>query len=83
MVYFGILGVRSISNLMKIIIVRNYYRWASLYSIISFVIIDGFFLAWLIYGNVIFFSTPNNCGKIHETQVLYNLMFILIIVGYF
>lgn len=82
-VYFAILGARSISNLVKIYIVRNFYRWNNWYSLLSFVLIDGFFLAWLIYGNVLFYSSSNDCGRVHETAVLYNLMFILIIIGYF
>lgn len=65
--YFVILGVRTLSNLFKIFVVRYYYRYANSYSLISFVLVDGFFLGWLVYGNIIFYSEENNCNEIEET----------------
>ena len=82
-VYFVILGCRSLSNLVKIFLIRASSSIINRYSIISFVIIDGCLLAWLIYGNVIFYSDENNCKVIENSKALYNVMLVLIIIGYF
>jgi hypothetical protein len=58
-VYFLLLGARSLANLGKILIVRSRPEYAAVYSIASFVIIDGAFLIWLLYGNFIFYSANN------------------------
>ena len=39
--------------------------------------------AWLIYGNVIFYSDKNDCAEIEGTNGLYSLMFFFLVVGYF
>ncbi len=49
----------------------------------SFIIFDGTFLLWLIYGNKLFYSTSNHCNEAENSQILYNLMLVLLIVGYF
>lgn len=82
-VYFVILGFRSLSNFVKIIFVRQFHRYANIYALFSLIIIDGFFLAWLIYGNVLFYSHENNCNAVPSARMLYNLMFVLIVIGYF
>jgi hypothetical protein len=82
-VYFIILAARSLSNLVKIVIIRTSPASVPRFSIISFVVIDGLFLAWLIYGNVLFWSNENDCNVISNSFVMYNLMLILIIIGYF
>jgi hypothetical protein len=83
LVYFILLALRSLANFAKIYVVRNFYAHSNAYSILSFVIIDGCFLGWIIYGNFIFYSSENRCNDIEETQMLYNLMLVLIIIGYF
>ena len=83
LVYFIILGVRSLSNFVRIYLVRNYYAYANKFSIISFVVVDGFILGWLIYGNVIFYSSANNCNDLHDSKVIYHMMLVLLIIGYF
>jgi len=83
MIYFALLGLRSLANFAKIFIVRNFYAHQNLYSISSFVIIDGSFLLWLIYGNFLFYSSENKCSLYESSQVLSNLMLVLIIIGYF
>ena len=82
-VYFLLLGLRSMANFAKILVVRRYYRYSNLYSIMSFIAIDGGFLLWLLYGNLLFYSEKNVCGDFEESRVLYNLMLVLLIIGYF
>lgn len=66
-VYFVILGIRTLSNLVKIHVIRNFRNHVTTYSLLSFVIIDGFFLGWLIYGNILFYSEENDCDQKEET----------------
>ena len=61
LIYFALLGAKSLSNLIKIVIIRNFADILNRYSILSYVIIDGTFIAWLIYGNMLFYSSKNNC----------------------
>ena len=80
--YFIILGLRSISNLVRIFVVRHYFRYRNMYGLASFLMIDGAFLCWLLYGNIIFFSSSNDCTQNDEQRVLYNLMLTLLMIGY-
>lgn len=82
-VYFIVLGLRSVSNFIRIYLVRNYYRYANRFSVLSFVLIDGFILGWLIYGNVIFYSHDNDCNDLDGSKTIYNMMLVLLIIGYF
>lgn len=82
-VYFVILGVRSIANFLKIFVIRFWVQHLNRYSLWSFIIVDGTFLGWLIYGNFIFYSDANDCSSYSSSSVLYNLMLVLIIIGYF
>lgn len=68
---------------MKIYVIRYYYNYQNLFSILSFVILDGTFLIWLVYGNIIFYSSKNQCNAYETSQILYNLMLVLLIIGYF
>ena len=75
--------MRSLANFARVAIVRRFMpEWVNIYSIVSFIIIDGSFLIWLIYGNILFYSDSNKCNEEMNTLVLYNLMLILLIVGY-
>ena len=49
----------------------------------AFLTVDGSYLIWLIYGNVIFYSKENNCESIENSQTMYKIMLMLLIVGYF
>lgn len=82
-VYFVILALRSLSNLAKIYIARNLPRYHNFYALASFVIMDGILLIWLIYGNIIFYSPENDCNTIEGSKVIFNLMFVLLMIGYF
>jgi hypothetical protein len=82
-IFFIILACKSLSNLFRIVMIRRFFRWAATYSIIQFVVVEGVYLVWLIYGNIIFYSKENNCNQIENTYNLYILMFLLLIIGYF
>ena len=82
-VYFVIMGLKSVSNLVRIAVIRYAHRQAAFYSISSFIIMDGAYLGWLIYGNIIFYSEENNCRSVESTSSLYVLMLFLLIIGYF
>jgi hypothetical protein len=82
MVYSGIFASRSVFALLKIPLIRRNVSWITTYSLITFIITDGAFLSWLIYGNVIFYEKANNCDSLPDSELVYKVMFALIIVGY-
>ena len=76
--------LRSLTNLARFIIVRDYYQYHGRFNLITFVVIDGFILGWLIYGNILLYSEENLCNKTDDlSRVLYDIMLVLIIIGYF
>ena len=83
LIYFIILGVKTVAHLFKIVIVRSWPRHLNRYSIATFLMADGTFIGWLIYGNILFYSKANNCGLLQNSQVLYHMMMVLLIIGYF
>ena len=50
-------------------------------KILSFIILECFHLAWLIYGNKLYYSSVNKCGE--ESSLLSFLMLAVLIIGYF
>ena len=81
-IYFVILLLKSLGQGLKIIFIRYRRNWLSSYSLISFLVLDGFMLGWLVYGNIIFYSEADNCGVIPNAKALYYMMFFLLIIGY-
>jgi hypothetical protein len=83
LVYLLLLTLRSISSLIKLAIIRHFSWYSNYWTLGSYLFVDGSFLIWLIYGNILFYSSRNLCGTLPESQVLYNLMLVLLIIGYF
>jgi len=81
--YLLLLTLRSISSLIKVILTRYYFEYANTWTLASYLFVDGSFLIWLIYGNILFYSSKNLCGTLPESKVIYNLMQVLLIIGYF
>ena len=73
-VFFIILGLKSVGNLIRILLIRNFSRFNTVYSIVSYIIIDGFYIGWLIYGNILFYSSKNDCNLIESTKSLYVIL---------
>lgn len=40
-------------------------------------------MAWLIYGNILFYSKENNCDTLEVSQNMNRLMLMILIIGYF
>ncbi len=83
LVYAFLIAFRSATNLLKIPLIRTDSRWLNVYTLFSFTLLDGAFLTWLIYGNVLFYSKEDNCNSLDGTKGLYRLTLVLLIVGYF
>ncbi len=81
--YFFILSMKSIVNLIKIPLVRSQSTYIGAYSLIAFLLVDGGYLAWLIYGNFLYYSKENNCEALEPTQNMNRLMLLILIIGYF
>ena len=83
MIYFLIVSMKSLVNLLKIPLVRSQSSYQGAYSLIAFLIVDGVYLAWLIYGNLLFYSKENNCETMEGSQNMNRLMLLTLIIGYF
>jgi hypothetical protein len=81
-VFFIAFAVKSVANVMKIVVIKSFRRKAFHYEIFKLVFIDGFMLGWLVYGNSIYFSKANDCDQIRDTRDLSELMGIMLFVGY-
>ena len=46
------------------------------------VLIDGFLIGWLIYGNFLYYSPKNNCAAIPDTQFAAEFMSCILMLGY-
>ena len=82
-IYFALISLRSLSTLVKFYVNRDFYEYQGYYQLVNIFFVDGSFLGWLIYGNILFYSSRNDCALIENTNLLYNLMLVLIIIGYF
>ena len=47
----------------------------------SLIILESFHLAWLIFGNKLYYSAANKCGE--KSSLLSFLMLAVLIMGYF
>lgn len=61
-VFFGVFGVRSASNLVKIWVIKHFYNSVVVFDVLKLLLIDGFLIGWLVYGNQIYYSRSNNCA---------------------
>ena len=61
---------------------KHYYKYSNLFDVLRLTFFDGFMIAWLFYGNLLFYSDENDCSKHSNTQFLNVLMKIILIVGY-
>ena len=50
-VFFGVFGIRSFLQLVKLYFTRHFYRFEILFDIARIIIVDGFLIGWLVYGN--------------------------------
>jgi hypothetical protein len=83
LIYIILLSCKSLTNLLKIPLIRRQSSYLGSYTLISFLLVDGSYLAWLIYGNVLYYSKENNCGKLDVSKNMNEAMFVLLIIGYF
>lgn len=80
--FFIIFGLRSLSQLARIYVIQNFYRFRQRYELSRLVLIDGAIIAWLVYGNTLFYSKKNDCEKYEATEGLNDLMQVILILGY-
>ena len=81
-VFFIGFAVKSVANVMKIVVIKSFRRKAFHYEVFKLIFVDGFMLGWLIYGNSIYFSKANDCDQNRNTRDLSELMGIMLFVGY-
>ena len=81
-VFFGVFAVRSASNLLKIWVMKHYYNSVVVFDVLKLLFIDGFLIAWLVYGNQIYYSRSNNCHSNPGTQFLDEFMSCILFIGY-
>ena len=81
-IFFIAFGARSLGNLARIYVIKNMRRKVMHYEIFRLLVIDGFLLAWIFYGNKLYYSKENDCEKIKSTKDLGQLMGVLLFIGY-
>jgi len=81
-VFFCLFGVRSLAQIIQIYVIRNWYRQRNKYHLLKTLIIDGLIIAWLVYGNAIYYSQKNDCGRNERTQFLDQFMKLILFLGY-
>lgn len=69
-------------GLLKIAVLKRCYQDKNCWGLSIFGLGGATIIAWMILGNVWFFSEENNCNSMHDTLVLYYLMLIILISGY-
>lgn len=67
----------------KICFLQHYFTQRGQFDIFRLTIADGILVAWLVYGNKIYYSRHNDCGLKDETQFLNIMMQTILIMGYF
>jgi hypothetical protein len=72
----------SVLKVGQICVLRYWGRYRAYYNIGTVLFINVLMTAWLIYGNVLFYSDQNDCALIKGTHGLYGLMFFFIVIGY-
>ena len=82
-IFFALFGLRSCAQLFKIQVIRHFSEHVFKYDIAKVVFIDGFLIAWLVYGNALYYSQHNNCEKVAGTQYLNEFMSLVLFIGYF
>ena len=81
-VFFALYGVRSLCNLLKIFVIRNFYTYVTAYDVLRMVLIDGAICCWIVYGNHLYYSKANNCMLLEDTQLQAEFMSCILIVGW-
>ena len=81
-IFFGIFAIRSLCQVLKIYIIRNYYAHRHTWEILRLLLVDGLMLAWLVYGNKLYWSKDNNCGQVKNTSFLNSFMAAILFIGY-
>ena len=73
-VFFTALGVRSLFGPLSLCIDRRSSFRRGHLEFVKLIFVDGFLISWLVYGNKIFYSERNDCGKHEDTRFLNDLM---------
>ena len=81
-VFFIAQLVLTISTYIEIELTRRAHPYSASYSVISFLVIYTFIIAWYIYGNDLWLSDKNNCDEIEGTKPLAFLFTVVMIYGY-
>ncbi len=81
-VHISLFMANSVFKVGQICVLRYYGRYRVYYNIGTVLFINVLMTAWLIYGNVLFYSDKNDCAIIKGTHGLYGLMLFFIVIGY-
>ena len=62
--------------------IRHLYNLRHQYEIARLILEDGLLIAWLIYGNQLYYSKKNDCAENERTQFLSEFMGCILFIGY-
>ena len=78
-IYLLAMFTRITISTTKTFIFRHFPDIGPLYSLASFVLVDGFILSWQLYGITLVNKEKHTCGS--KAPTLYNMMIALLILG--
>ena len=81
----GLLLIICLSNFQKLMmyaVVQHCRASRFVYGIVSSGLVFTILFAWLVYGNLIYFSRKNDCVRQKDTRLLAYLVLAYIYVGY-
>jgi len=61
---------------------KHFYNSVVVFDVLKLLIVDGFLIGWLVYGNQIYYSRNNNCNANPGTQFLDEFMSCILFIGY-
>ena len=67
-VHISLFMANSIARLVMVLVIRHFSTWRVYYNIVSTMFINCMIVAWLIYGNILYYSEDNDCMEKPETK---------------
>ena len=67
-VHISLFMANSVARLIMVLVIRHFSTYRVYYNIVSTMFINCLIVAWLIYGNILYYSEDNDCMEKPETK---------------
>ena len=81
-VHLSLFVLNSVMKLLQICVMRYCFSQRFCYNLTTSLSVNLAMIAWLVYGNIIFFSEANNCAEFEGTRGLNSMMLFFLVIGY-